>query len=258
MKTAQAAVIWITLCIAAHGIIVRHDVAEPETREFALRYVNRGVVHLDLPDGEGTLIASMWVATAAHLAGDIRVGADVRAGGGKYRVREVMVHPEYRNNRRHDLALLRLDRPVEGMQPVPMYAGHDELGKRIVIVGRGDFGTGQTGPQAKTDGPVRAGTNRVEQVTDLDIRFDFDQPGSDRSTELESVSGPGDSGGPAFIESGSGDLALVGVSSSQMRNGREREGLYGVTERYVRVSAYRDWICKTMAAHAETTVCGAQ
>ena len=60
--------------------------------------------------------------------------------------------------------------------------------------------------------------------------------------DLEGVSGPGDSGGPAFIEK-DGILYVAGVISTQTFKGiGEREGLYGILDYYTRVSSYLDWI----------------
>ena len=58
---------------------------------------------------------------------------------------------------------------------------------------------------------------------------------------LEGVSGPADSGGPAFLD-GVADPVLVGVSSGQSTRAAEGPGRYGVIEYYVRVSRYLTWI----------------
>jgi len=71
----------------------------------------------------------------------------------------------------------------------------------------------------------------------------FDSTESENTTELEGVSGPGDSGGPAFIDLD--DVRyIVGVSSNQQDNGKE--GVYGVTEYYARISFYKKWIEKNI------------
>ena len=64
---------------------------------------------------------------------------------------------------------------------------------------------------------------------------------------MEGISGPGDSGGPAFIfVAGKGYLA--GISSGQStRATKGKEGVYGVREYYVRVSSYVNWISTTIA-----------
>jgi secreted trypsin-like serine protease len=73
------------------------------------------------------------------------------------------------------------------------------------------------------------------------IFMTFDAPPA--GAALEGVGAPGDSGGPAFIEV-DGRLRLAGVSSASM-NGKP--GTYGVVDVYTRVSAYVDWIERTIA-----------
>jgi secreted trypsin-like serine protease len=82
----------------------------------------------------------------------------------------------------------------------------------------------------------------VDEATDYWLKLRFDAPGDLRTTVLEGVSGPGDSGGPAFCGEGAGVL-LAGVSSGQSsRAAGGLPGRYGVVEYYVRVSRYIDWI----------------
>ena len=113
----------------------------------------------------------------------------------------------------------------------------------VTFAGRGHSGDGLTGPDVR-DGRLRAATNRIEAVRQNWLTFLFDAPPT--GTDLEGISGPGDSGGPAFMMVG-GTTYLVGISSGQDSRATGKEGVYGVTEYYVRVSSYADWIRKTMA-----------
>jgi len=61
---------------------------------------------------------------------------------------------------------------------------------------------------------------------------------------MEGISGPGDSGGPAFLKY-KGQLCIAAVSSSQ-DDGGLGEGRYGVRELYPRVSHYRGWLRQVM------------
>ncbi len=139
------------------------------------------------------------------------------------------------------MALLRLDRPAEAVDPIPPYVQKDEMGKVVTFVGRGDTGTGLTGP-VTSDHKLRAATNRVERVEDDMLVFRFDAPSDPNVTPLEGISGPGDSGGPALIETVDG-LRLAGLSVAQ--SGRPK-GQYGVWEFYTRVSAELTWIRDTV------------
>ena len=104
-------------------------------------------------------------------------------------------------------------------------------------------GTGLTGPEGN-DGRFRAATNRVDEATDAYLVWEFEDPRKrpEKTTRLEGISGPGDSSGPAFIQV-DGEYLIAGISSGQSTSATGgREGLYGVTEYYTRVSAYLEWI----------------
>jgi len=226
------------------AIIRRHD--RPDSAYLALGQKYPGLVHINLPtpqgaaDGEGTLIGPKWVLTAAHVGVEVKIGHHVTVGGRPYAVDSIVIHPTW-NDGPHDLALLRLATSADAVQPARLYRDSAEADRIVVLVGYGDHGTGLTGPQGN-DRQVRGATNRIDEATDLWLKFRFDPPDGPRTTPLEGVSGPGDSGGPAFFGEGS-DVELVGVSSGQSsRATGGRPGRYGVVEYYVRVSRYVAWI----------------
>lgn len=235
----------ISLSIPLHAIIIRHD--RPDSRYIELgRRFQPMLCRINLPDGEGTLIAPSWVVTAAHVALDVPPRHEVRVGGRSYRVTGKFVHPDYVRSR-HDIALLRLHRPVRQVYPVALYREQDEVGKIVTLVGGGESGTGLTGPRLN-DGIVRAALNRIDEVNNAWIIFTFDPP--ETALDLEGISGPGDSGGPAFIQK-DGILYLAGVSAIQSfpRPG-DREGRYGVMEYYTRISVYAGWIDGILAGNS--------
>ena len=229
---------------SARPIIRRHD--RPDSLYVALGGQYESLVHLNLPtpqgaaDGEGTLIAARWVLTAAHVAAEVKKGHRISVAGVSYAVDSIVIHPDWSEGP-HDLALLRLESTVGGTPPARLYRDTAEVDRIVVLVGYGDSGTGLTGPEGN-DWRIRGATNRIDEATDLWLKFAFDGPSDTRTTSLEGVSGPGDSGGPAFLHGQSVEV-LVGVSSGQStRASGGLPGRYGVVEYYVRVSQYIDWI----------------
>jgi hypothetical protein len=228
---------------ADRAIVRRHDQPDSLYVQLARKYLS--LAHMNLPtpqgaaDGEGTLIAPRWVLTAAHVTAEMMAGHRITIGETDYAVDSIVRHPDW-NDGPHDLTLLRLAKPVEGIPPARLYREAAELNRVVVLVGYGDFGTGLSGPEGN-DRQVRGATNRVDEATDFWLKFAFDPPGHPRITPLEGVSGPGDSGGPAFLDDQRGEI-LVGVSSGQSTRAAGGPGRYGVVEYYVRVSRYVPWI----------------
>jgi hypothetical protein len=226
----------------ALGVVGRSDRSDAERLRLGQRFPAAGQV---LPDGGCTLIAPTWALTAAHVAASLPDNARVRFGGEEVVVARVVLHPEGSAPRGRppevDLALLEFSSPVVHTTPVALYRKSDELGKLVHVVGYGDFGT-PAKPLTRSDGRRRAVTNIVEDAGPRRLFLRFDAPPA--GTPDEGIGGPGDSGGPAFIES-EGKLTIAGVSSASMDG---KPGQYGVTDVYTRVSAYAAWIDREMQA----------
>lgn len=198
----------------------------------------------------GTLIHETWILTAAHVAQYIDQASDgkqVAIAGVPNRIVEVVVHPSWDDKAVGDpdvvdIALLRLAHPVSSVSPASVYKGRNELNAVVTLFGWGRSGDGRTEVLSR-DGRFRRGENQVDAVTPR-LRFRFDEPASIRALPLEAVSGPGDSGGPAFIEA-DGTRFVAGVSSFQEDD--TAPGIFGVTENYERVSDHSKWINHVIA-----------
>ena len=234
-------------------MIIRHDRQGEQYRALAAKYsapVSQTLQRDRTMWAEGTLIDPNWVLTAAHSARVLSVPTGiVLVAERNYPIAQIILHPAWswdpdpdRWIASTDIALVELATPVMDIEPVPLYESKDELGQTVVFVGRGRFGTGLTGP-AQADGQFRAATNKVEKTQNQWLVFRFDDPST--ATDLEGISGPNDSGGPAFIET-DGGLYVAGVSSHQDNRQQGQAGVYGVWEYYTRVSEFLEWVRQTI------------
>lgn len=217
---------------AAHAIVIRHD-RDPSSytelaREFDFVCTVGGAM--------GALVGPEWVLTAGHVAEPLGRGDIVRFAAREVEILETFVHPEFGFAESHrDLALLRLSETVTEIEPAMLYRQRDEVGQRVTLVGAGQTGTGIEGP---SEGPavMRAAHNLVDATRPGWLSFAFDAP--PKALDLEGISGPGDSGGPALLRNERG-WAIVGVSAY---NDGDPHCTYGTVEHYCRVSDNLDWI----------------
>ncbi|MCK8521800.1 trypsin-like serine protease [Aquimarina sp. D1M17] len=241
-------------------MLTRHDKDEAEFLKLAERF-EKYICHLNLPDCEGTIIADQWAITAAHCAIEV---VDKFKNGKKHfviindieiEVDKVIMHPSWmvrQNSDDNDIALIHLKSKPIGALKAKLYMDTDEVDKLIYMIGRGHKGNGLIGVNGN-DGKQRGATNRIERTTQKWLYWTFDHPNTKTKylTEYEGISGPGDSGGPAFILKN--DIVyLAGISSGQDQKGGD-EGLYGVEEYYTRVSHYIKWIHEEMTGKGDVS-----
>lgn len=243
-------------------MITRHDKDDAEFIKLAEQF-EKYICHINLPDCEGTIIADQWAITAAHCA--VGIANKFKRGRKHFviiddeeiEVDKVIMNKEWDNppddiSSLNDIALLRLKTKPLGALQAKLYTDEDEVDKLIYMLGRGNKGNGLIGVNGN-DGKQRGATNRVETAIGNWLTWTFDHPDTQTKylTEYEGISGPGDSGGPAFIVKND-TVYLAGVSSWQdTKDGAE--GLYGVVENYTRVSQFSKWINDEMAGTKNTS-----
>jgi hypothetical protein len=240
--------------LPSRAIVLRDDASVAESIALGARYPATG----HFSDSVAcTLIRSRWAITAAHVAEEQQPFADyfVTFNGKRYGVEKIIIHPRRvvgTVDSQADLALLKLDRDVEGVEPVPLYTRPDEVDLLITRVGWGKTGIGSTGATGERSKEPRGMTNRIEAIFQDSFITTFDAPPA--GTKLEGATGPGDSGGPAYVEVG-GKTYIAGVGSNSTGSADEGTiGKYGTVNAYCRISTHVSWINKTIAADPPATV----
>jgi hypothetical protein len=246
----------VALALPAHSILIRADRDDAEYLEMATRYESS--IILDAPDGEGVLIAPRWVLTVAHMAKalqEMKALPKLRFAGVEYEIQAMTLHPDWKpGTAQGDLAMILLKKPVKGVEPTPAYRHDDEMGKTLVIVGHGYNGViGEAPwPKARWDRKKRAAVNTVDRVTPILLGLQI-KP-ADEASDLQGAAAPGDSGGPAFLETPAG-IFVAGIGSATIdANHNKIVGDPGDEELYVRVSAFVPWIEAVMLEQAKRDI----
>lgn len=241
----------------AQAIIIRHDQLDSRYVVDAKQYPQLFYLYTRFNNKicVATLISDQWAITAGHCTEETPLGEvfnsgedySVSLGGNYYTVVELVVHPSYKHPQQEeavDLALIKLDRPVAGINPIPLYQGGDERGKVVSFLGWGYTGIGTRGG-TDNDGKMRRAQNTVMNAAKW-LEFMFNDPRDINSTALqfEGAPGLGDSGGPALLETPQG-IKIMGVALGEIDNPLEtHHGSYGSISLYERVSSHYLWVLK--------------
>jgi hypothetical protein len=229
------------------SIVIRHDRDDEKYLALGKKYPVAGYFQERVGC---TLIAPRWAITAAHTieGNPAFINYYVIFGDKRYEIEKIITHPARVKNTvdsSADIALLKLKEPVMDISPALLYERMDEGGKNVLLVGNGTTGNGLTGIGSER-GKRRGATNQIEGALENSLLLVFDAP--PLGTDLEGISGPGDSGSPALYEE-NGKLYLMGVSSF---NSGDREkgtaGKYWTFEGFARISTRRQWILETIKA----------
>lgn len=265
-----------TVMVASvQAMVIRHDVDPILYLTEETQYPTVFPVADDgtLKECVATLIDQQWALTAAHCTVLID-GQDlenhphpVRIAHVSNHVIDVVMPEQYGEHQlildedgnlvgvnfddvdfRFDMALLKLKSPVTHVSPIPLYRESDEVGKEVLLLGWGDFGTGDQGVSEEkpiNDGKFRQARNQITGVDGNLLTFRFDAPGSEGVLDLEGVNGPGDSGGPALVKTPQG-FALIGISSAgeydSLSDLFSNKSQYDWNEYYIRTSKMMEWI----------------
>jgi len=216
--------------------------------------------------GSAVALSDRWLLTAGHNA-DLNddglpdvgwAGAFHLPGFGVFGVARAVVHPDFGGfanpSVNDDLALLYLATPLPAGFVYPGL-GSGGVGDIVTLVGFGRSGYGSYGYTTNASlSDRRSGDNVIDTLSPDDegagaaevFRYDFDDPATDGQSDgslgndIETIIGPGDSGGAALRRTADG-WELVGINTFTEGYG----GRFGDTGGGVLVVPYEAWIVET-------------
>jgi hypothetical protein len=226
--------------------------------------------------GSATAISPNWILTAGHNldlndTGSPTPGLSINfnlPGFGTFAAASFYTCPGFTGfgnpSIQRDLGLIYLANPLPAGILFPSLNGTLTSGTQILLSGFGRSGYGNYGyTTLATLTDRRTGYNVVDSFQTDDggagfnavFQYDFDSPdttglpGGSLGNNLETIIGPGDSGGPALVTDGNG-YAIAGVNTFVEGYG----GQFGDIGGGIVLAPYLDWIDTTMIAVPEPSV----
>lgn len=194
----------------------------------------------DLYAGSAVAYSDNIVITAAHLFKDYNK-AIIIINNKTIKLDSIICHSEYNYDEfgKHDIAICVLESPIELDWYPELYSDLDETDKLCSLSGYGSSGDFLNGV-SKSDGLRRAGSNFIDNCDAFAL---FCSPSDkDKTTSLEFLIAPGDSGGGLFIGN-----KLAGIHSGTIEyKTQSRLSKYGAISVHTRISIYKDWIEKNI------------
>ncbi len=216
--------------------------------------------------GSASALSPNWVLTAAHNIdfnddGNIDSNLSVQfhlPGIGSYTASGIYINPDFGGfnnpNVHDDLALLYFEAPISAAVSFPGFASLN-VGDVGTIVGFGRSGYGNLGYSTAASTTIRRVGQNVIDTFWLDDEgsglnevfvYDFDDPlsagfpGGSLGNHLESMIGPGDSGGPLLLWQ-DGSYSIAGVNTFILGS----SGIFGDRAGGIVIDPYLDWISAT-------------
>jgi V8-like Glu-specific endopeptidase len=216
--------------LSAAGLIAPQTQNEEGDATKTTGFPSVGIISLDGQGfGGGTLIAPMFVLTAAHVVdGRDPSTLTFTVGGATYNVAQVFEYPGYNpgeigTDGANDIAILELTRTVTNVTPSPINTTAPAVGQMLTLVG---FGARDGG----TFGTKYSGTTPIGGISSSLITWTF-------SNNSEDDTVVGDSGSPEFIEE-NGVYYIASVTSG----GTNLDSGFGDNAYNTRVDVYAAWI----------------
>ncbi|MEI6075529.1 MAG: trypsin-like serine protease [Verrucomicrobiota bacterium] len=215
--------------------------------------------------GSATAISPNWILTAGHNLDLNDVGSPTPGlsvnfnlpGFGTYAGTSFYTCPGFTGfgnpSIQNDLGLIYLATPLPTSLLFPTLSGHLQIGSQVTVAGFGRSGYGNYGyTTSATLTDRRSGQNVIDAlIPDAQgggfaalFQYTFNAPntGDSLGNNIETIIGPGDSGGPVLVTNGSG-YAIAGVNTYVQGYG----GQFGDTGGGIVLAPYVDWINSTMA-----------